>query len=59
MSVVGHAGGWDEILSLVAPAVLFFVIYRVSRGRARRAEGADRDEAAGSDADRASDPPRR
>ncbi len=46
MSLLAHQGGWDEILFVLAPLVLFAVLLVIARRRVDRMEG---DEDAGPD----------
>jgi hypothetical protein len=39
--VLAHQGGWDEILLVAAPIVVFVVLLRVANSRAQRIEAPD------------------
>jgi hypothetical protein len=36
LDVVGHQGGWDEILMVVAPIILLFCLLKLANRRAKR-----------------------
>jgi hypothetical protein len=36
LNVLGHQGGWDEILMVVAPIILLFCLLKLANKRAKR-----------------------
>ena len=42
--VLAHQGGWDEILFVLAPLILFAVLLLVARRRVDRMESAEPDD---------------
>ena len=53
VTVVAHQGGWDEILLVAGPVVVFAVLLLVAKRRAEQEAAAEAQEA---DADRPADP---
>ncbi len=47
--VLGHQGGWDEILLVALPIVLFVVLLRVANSRAAHLDEAEQAESTPSD----------
>ena len=45
MPLLGHAGGIDEILFVAVPIVVFYVVYRLTRGEGRGKEAPPEDRA--------------
>lgn len=43
MTVLAHQGGWDEILFVLAPLVLFAILLVIARRRVDRMEADERD----------------
>lgn len=52
MTVFAHQGGWDEILFVLAPLILFAVLLMIARRRVDQmeADGNQRDESHADDA---------
>lgn len=52
MTVLAHQGGWDEILFVLAPLILFAVLLMIARRRVDQMEasGSQRDESHADDA---------
>jgi hypothetical protein len=42
--VLAHQGGWDEVMFVAVPLVIFFVLLRVAKRRAEAEERAERDD---------------
>ena len=59
--LLGHQGGWDEILMVAGPIVIFAVLLRTANRRAARMEqeGDGSDDSDGSDPGAAAPPVRR